>query len=82
MKFKKLEIEQEGSWFRRLIGSSRFKKSIMYIIAGGILGFVFTYLSEGFDLSLISSKEIFANMLTGAFIGLFITNSPCARNRC
>lgn len=82
MEFKKLEIEQEGSWFKRLIGSKHFKKSIIYIIAGGVLGFVFTYISEGNDLSIISSKDVFNSMLTGALIGFFITNSPCARNKC
>jgi len=82
MEFKKLEIKQEGSWLKRLISSAHFKKSILFIIIGATGGFVFTYFSEGRELAQISSKDIFANMFTGAFVGFFLTNSPCARGRC
>jgi len=82
MEFKKLEIKQEGSWLKRIITSAHFKKSILFIIIGATAGFVFTYFSEGQELVLISSKDIFANMSTGAFVGFFLTNSPCARGKC
>lgn len=82
MEFKKLEIKQEGNWFKRLITSGHFKKTVIYILIGAVLGLVFSYFAEGNELSNISSKELTTNVLTGAFIGFFLTNSPCARNKC
>ena len=82
MEFKKLEIKPEGSWFQRVIGSNHFKKSIIYILAGAAIGLGITYFAEGRELAQISSKDLLSNILTGAFIGFFLTNSPCARNKC
>jgi len=82
MEFKKLEIKQEGSWFKRLISSKHLRKSLIYITIGAVLGLVFTYFSEGKDLAQVNNKDILTNIFTGAFFGFFITNSPCARNKC
>ncbi|PLX12670.1 MAG: hypothetical protein C0597_12770 [Marinilabiliales bacterium] len=82
MEFKKLELQEEDNRIKRLITSGRLKKSIIYILAGAFLGFIFTYFAEGRDVSQLASKEILSNVFTGAFIGFFITNSPCARGRC
>jgi hypothetical protein len=82
MEFKKLEIKEEGNGFKRLITSGHFKKSLIFILIGALLGFVFSYFAESGELSKISLKELLTNILTGAFIGFFLTNSPCARNKC
>jgi fucose permease len=82
MEFKKLEIKQDSSWFKRLITSAHFKKSILFILIGATAGFIFTYFSEGKEFSQIASKDIYTNMFTGAFVGFFLTNSPCARGKC
>lgn len=82
MEFKQLEIKQEGNWFKRLLTSSHFRKSIIYILIGAFLGIAFTYLTSGMQLSKLESKDIISNIFVGAFFGFFITNSPCARNKC
>lgn len=82
MEFKKLEIKQEGSWLKRLVNSKQFKKSVLFILIGAIAGLVYTYFTQGQVLSELAKEEIYRNMFTGAFIGFFITNSPCARGRC
>ncbi|MGE0088517.1 MAG: hypothetical protein AB7S50_03475 [Bacteroidales bacterium] len=82
MEFKQLEIKQEGNWFSRLFYSKQFRKSIIYILIGAILGFVFTYVAEGLQISSLNTKDIITNVFFGAFFGFFITNSPCARNQC
>ena len=82
MEFKKLELKQEGNWFKRLINSKHFRKSIIYIALGAIIGFIFTYITEGKSFSQIPLDEFYRSMFTGAFFGFFITNSPCARNKC
>ncbi len=82
MEFKKLEIEPEGNLLKRLITSAHFKKSIIYIAAGAAIGFLITFFGKGAEFSQLSKDELLPNILTGAFIGFFLTNSPCARNKC
>ena len=82
MEFKQLDIKPEGSWFKRALGSPHTKKSIIYIVLGAIAGLVYFYFAEGKHLDNISSGEVIKSMLIGGFFGFFITNSPCARNKC
>lgn len=82
MEFKKLEIEPEGSWLKRTISSPHTKKTITYILIGAIAGFAFTYFTAGKSFAELSNGEIFQSILIGGFFGFFITNSPCARNKC
>ena len=82
MKFKKLELEPQGSWIKRMIQSKHIQKTAFYMLLGAIGGFLFFYLTgekSGADLVF---NEMFHNILIGAFFGWFITNNPCARNRC
>ena len=57
-------------------------KSIIYSIGGAILGFLFFYCTEGMFMDKMSSKDIFQSIIIGGLMGLFVTNSPCARGRC
>lgn len=82
MEFKKLEIEQEGSWIKRAINQPHFKKSAIYILVGAIIGFGYYYITEGQHMETMALGEIAQSMFVGAFLGFFITNSPCARGRC
>lgn len=82
MEFKKLELEPEGSWIKRRISNPHFKKSLKYILIGAVLGFVFFYLTEGMQMDKIPTGDIVQSMLVGAFMGFFLTNSPCARGKC
>ncbi len=82
MEFEKLKLESDKNWFQRLYQSQRLRKTILFIILGALAGFIITYFTEGRVLSEINSKDILTNVFTGAFIGFFITNSPCARNKC
>lgn len=82
MKFKQLDIKPEGSWTKRMFWSQHAKKTIIYICLGAIVGLIFFYVTEGKQIADITSGEIIKSMLIGGFLGLFITNSPCARNKC
>lgn len=82
MEFKQLEIKPEPSWIKRTIRSQHTKKSVLFIVIGAIAGFLFFYFTEGKNMEVIETAGIIKSMLIGGFFGFFITNSPCARNRC
>jgi hypothetical protein len=82
MEFKKLEIEPESSWLKRTLTSKHFKRSIVFTIIGAVAGFLYFYLTQGIKMDVLQSGDIIQSVLVGGFFGFFITNSPCARNRC
>jgi len=82
MEFKKLELEPETSWLKRTIVSQHARKSILFILLGAIAGFLFFYFTEGKHMDVIVFGDILKSTLIGGFFGFFISNSPCARNKC
>lgn len=82
MEFEKLKVEQEGNWIKRKITNPHFRKTIIYILAGALIGFLFFYLTEGMFMDKMPNKDIFQSITIGALFGFFITNSPCAKGRC
>jgi len=82
MEFEKLKIEPEGNWFKRKIANSHFRKTVVYTLAGALVGFLFYFLTEGMFMDKMPNKDIVQSIIIGGFFGLFITNSPCARGRC
>jgi hypothetical protein len=82
MEFKKLEINPEESWLKRTILSQHGKKTIIYILLGAVAGFVLFFVTQEKQLAEITAGEIVKSVAMGGFFGFFITNSPCARNRC
>lgn len=82
MKFKQLEIKPEGNWLQRLFYSKKIRKTVLYSLAGALIGFVYFYISEGKNISNLSFNDAFESIITGGFIGFFITNSPCSRGKC
>ena len=81
MKFKRLEIEKEESWFYRFINSVQTKKTLLAIAIGALAGFLLYYITEGNSAKIITG-EVLHSIGIGGFMGFFITNSPCARGRC
>ena len=82
MEFKKLEIKPEGSWFKRMLHSQHMKKTAIAVVLGAIAGFLYFYYGQGQHMEQMPSGEVLRSVLTGAFFGWFITNSPCARGKC
>lgn len=82
MEFKKLEIEPEGSWLKRKWALPHFRKTIIYTLGGAVVGFLFYFLTEGMFMDKMPINDIVQSIIIGLFIGLFITNSPCARGKC
>ncbi|MBR8535491.1 hypothetical protein KDU71_07965 [Carboxylicivirga sediminis] len=81
-KFKKLEIEQEGSWLKRLLKSPHFKKTIVYAAIGASIGYVLFIIEQDAAKLILWSDTAMQNVLMGMAFGVFITNSPCARGKC
>jgi len=82
MEFKQLELKQESSWFKRTLRSKNLRNTILAVIIGAALGFLYFYLTEGRNMTEITSGDIWNSVLIGGFLGFFVTNSPCARGRC
>ena len=82
MQFKQLDIKPEGSWFQRTFLTPHAKKSLIYVLIGLVAGPVLMLLTNDKSFSEFSSGEFFQSMLLGGFFGFFMTNSPCARNKC
>ena len=82
MKFKQYEVKPETNWFKRTIRSTHTRKTLIYIAIGAMVGFLFFYIADGRHQNVMKTSDILNNMLIGGLFGAFITNSPCARNRC
>ena len=82
MQFKRLEIKPEGNRIKRIISSPHFKRSVIAILLGAVMGFGFYYFGEAKLLESMPGRDILKSMLMGGFFGFFLTNSPCARGRC
>jgi hypothetical protein len=82
MQFKELELKPKGNFLQRSWRSAHFRKSLLAVGIGAVLGFLFFYFTEGQHMDSMSGGEILKSMAVGAFFGLFMTNSPCARGRC
>lgn len=82
MQFKQLELKTQGSWLKRTVSSKHFRRSILALGLGAVIGFTLYYLTEGMHMESMPGNEIMKSILIGGFFGLFYTNSPCARGRC
>ncbi|MCY1721519.1 hypothetical protein OU798_14280 [Prolixibacteraceae bacterium Z1-6] len=82
MEFKKLEIEEEGSWIQKKLRNPHTKKTAIYMLIGAVAGFGFFYFTDGMSMDKIPAGDVFQSLFIGAFFGYFITNSPCARGKC
>lgn len=82
MEFKQLDIKPEGSWLKRTISNPHTKKSMIYIALGAIAGITYLFFTEDMKMANLAFGEIFKSAAIGGFLGFFITNNPCARNKC
>jgi hypothetical protein len=79
---KKLEIQPENRGLKGILLSKQLKRSAIGVAAGAVAGFALFYFSEGIYMDSLSTKDIIQSLVFGGLFGLFITNSPCARNKC
>ena len=79
---KKLEIEPEEKGFTGWVKSKQFRKTLIAIMIGAVTGFAYFYFTEGKHMEVVSSGDVIQDVIFGAFLGFFVTNSPCSRNKC
>lgn len=82
MEFKKLELKPQGNWFQRNIWTAHGKKTMLFVLFGGLISLVVSYLSGDITRENLSAGTIVNAMWFGGFMGFLLTNSPCARGRC
>lgn len=79
---KKLEIEPEEKGFKGWLKSKQVRKTLIAVGVGAVGGFLYFYLTDGRTMDAIPPGDIIQNVIFGAFLGFFVTNSPCAGNKC
>jgi len=57
-------------------------KNILAITLGGLGGFLYYYFIGCTSGSCAITSDPYSSIFFGIFMGVFITNSPCARGRC
>ncbi len=82
IEFGKLEVEQEEKGFKSWIKSKHVKRTIIAMLIGAGGGFIYFILTEGAEMKAVPTGDIVQDVIFGALIGLFVTNSPCAKNKC
>ena len=82
LQFKQLDIKPEGNWVQRNLLTPHAKKTMVAILTGAVAALVVTLVTDEKSIAELSSGDIFQSIFLGGMIGLFITNSPCARGRC
>ncbi|WP_421871105.1 hypothetical protein [Marinoscillum sp.] len=80
MEFEKVQLGQEGKRAKRMERWRHIRRTLLYMVAGAALTVLISLFIEGAG-ALIADK-MGNNILMGAFVGFFLTNSPCARGRC
>ncbi len=79
---KKLEIRPESNKYTGILKNRQVRRTIAGIVIGAVAGFAFFYFSEGIHMDSLSQGDVIQSIVFGGLFGLFITNSPCARNKC
>lgn len=79
---KKLELKQQNKGLPGIFKSKQLRRTVLGIIIGAVAGFTFFYLTEGMHMDSLSGNDVIQSVVLGGLFGLFVTNSPCARNKC
>jgi peptidoglycan/LPS O-acetylase OafA/YrhL len=79
---RKLEFGHEDKGLKKVLRSKQLRRTLAGIFIGAAAGFAFFYLTEGMHMDSLSTTDILQSLAFGGLFGLFVTNSPCARNSC
>ncbi len=79
---KKLELQKENKGLSGILKSKPIRRTVTGIVIGAVAGFAFFYFTEGIQMDTLSTGDVFQSLIFGGLFGLFVTNSPCARNKC
>ena len=80
--FKPVELGPEGKRAKRQETWKHVRRTLIYMLIGAVISLTYTYFNEGSSFSMLNSDQISNSLFIGAFMGFFITNSPCARGKC
>jgi hypothetical protein len=79
---KKMELQPENKGIKGIFKSKQLRRTVLEIVLGAVGGFAFFYFTEGLYMDSLSQTDVIQSLVFGGLFGLFVTNSPCARNRC
>ena len=67
---------------KEFLKSWKFWKPFLAVVVGGVAGFLYYHFIGCNSGSCAITGNPYMSVLWGGMLGLFITNSPCARGRC
>lgn len=79
--FKKVELKG-NSTSKTIFNSKQLKRTMVFMLIGALGSLAWFYYSEGQHMGEVLPHHIIKSLSIGAFFGLFISNSPCARGQC
>lgn len=82
MEFKKLELDQPLKGMHRKLSMAGLKRTLAAFVIGAVAGFLLFWLAETNIRDSIGIGDILRSAGVGGLFGIFVANSPCARNRC
>jgi len=71
------ETENNPKTFKEFIYSKAFIKSVLSIVIGGIIGFLYYHFVGCSTGSCGITSNPFSSIGLGAFLGFFVVNKPC-----
>lgn len=79
--FKEVEVKK-ATGIKAIFNVKKLRRTLLFMGIGALASFSWFYYTDGQHMDIISSTEVFKSITVGAFFGLFISNSPCARGQC
>lgn len=67
---------------KKFLTSRRFLKPFLSVVIGGVAGYLYYYFVGCNSGQCAITSNPYNSVIFGGLLGLFITSSPCANNKC
>lgn len=74
--------ETKSGSVKTFLTSRRFLKPFLSVLIGGIAGFLYYHFVGCASGQCALTSSPYTSTIFGGLLGLFITSSPCANNKC
>lgn len=74
--------ETRAASIKRFFTSKRFLKPFFSIVIGGVAGYLYYHFVGCNSGQCAITSNPYNSVIFGSLLGLFVTSSPCANNKC